>query len=123
MNRKSDHKHPGETAMPNCALISTMLILVLAGCAGDPVRVQLPQSHPADHRTPEPEFWTLPNPFSWASESAFKATPMVEPGRTESDGHHTHHLGQYPTNADQSTHRGNLHGEEGGSHPKKEHGK
>ena len=68
--------------------------LIVAGCAGDPVRVQFPPNHPADHRTQEPEFWTIPNPFARMPEEASIGSATGEPdeSKPESDSldHHGH---------------------------------
>lgn len=69
-------------------LISGVLFsLLLAGCAGDPVRIQLPPTHPADHRAQEPEFWTIPNPFAETVEGAAAGSPADKPAESDPSQH------------------------------------
>ena len=74
--------HSGESKWIETHYVGRIFsVLLLAGCAGDPVRVQLPPVHPADHRAHEPEFWTIPNPFAGSPEVSFytkvlRASPL-----------------------------------------------
>ena len=98
-------------------------VLLLAGCAGAPVRVQMPPDHPADHRAHEPEFWTIPNPFAGTPEAAFTESPASEPAgpKLEGDPAHHHH-GHQSTGGDQPMPKGLKSAEEGGQPHQKGHG-
>ena len=98
-------------------------VLLLAGCAGDPVRVQMPPAHPADHRAHEPEFWTIPNPFAWTPEVASTESPASEPAGAKPEGvplHHNH--GHQSTGGGQPMPEGQKSAEDGGQPHQKGHG-
>jgi hypothetical protein len=85
--------------------------LLLAGCAGEPVRVHLPATHPADHRAQEPEFWGIPNPFAGTPEGAADS-PADKPDESAPSQHHGHPS----TGPDHSQPEGGKSGE-GGEQP------
>jgi hypothetical protein len=67
-----------------------LFLTVLAGCAGDPVRVHLPPTHPADRRAEELEFWTIPNPFAGTPEGAAADAPADKTDDSAPSQHHGH---------------------------------
>ena len=92
----------GKTQMVKSSLFWAIFYVHLVGCAGDPVRVQLPPTHPADHRAHEPEFWTIPNPFAGTPEVASTETTAGKPaGAKPEGGPSTHHHGHQSTGGGQ----------------------
>jgi len=50
-------------------LIMTVAFFLI-GCAGEPVKVDLPANHPANPQSPETAFIPLPNPFQESNPTA-----------------------------------------------------
>jgi hypothetical protein len=80
-----------ENAMVINFAYGALFLLILVGCAGEPVRVHLPPTHPADRRAQELEFWTIPNPFAETVENAAAGGPAGGPDESAPPQHHGHH--------------------------------
>jgi len=73
----------------------TLAMLFITGCAGDPVRVEFPISHPANSEAYEAEFISPQNPFQTdfaAMERNSTSDSMMEPKmRKKSSKQHMDH--------------------------------
>ena len=115
--------HSGEGEMVKNSLCWAIFSVVLIGCAGDPIRVQLPPNHPADRRAHEPEFWTIPNPFAGSPEIPSTETPAGEPaGAKPEEGPSHHHHGHQSTGGGQPMPEGQKTAEGAGQPHQKGHG-
>ena len=56
------------------SLLAVALLVLVIGCAGNPVPVDLPLNHPSDPGAPESRFILPPNPFSADMTSAYPQT-------------------------------------------------
>lgn len=99
----------------------TLFPLIVAGCAGEPVRVHLPPTHPADHRAQEPEFRAIPNPFTGTPEGASADSTASEPDESKPESDHSHHHGHHSTGSDHSMPEGPESVEGGEHHHPMEH--
>ena len=75
--------------MATRSVIQLVLLVLVIGCAGNPVPVEMPQNHPADPGAYESRFTPPPDPFGTEMTSAGPQThdqSEIEAGRRRSRG-------------------------------------